>query len=190
MNADLRIRHNDDRLAHGVVKSAAIEQIEIAERTVRRLRKSANATKFALGCVSYFGQRICTLQPGSKLTGSRAKVDMVAFEPTQAGDYVALRIYWRGDRQPHVFVKMTRIIIDRHCVARYLQRTAGNGDVDAAVGALAPYFLAGLAHPYEEGRRIKVTGPAGQLRVTHEDGYAVAKTWISDRTAPAITVST
>lgn len=189
MNPTLRIHPGDERLAHGVVRSAALEQVEIAERAARRLRKCNNAAKFILGCRDYFGQRLATISCGSKLTGSRARVDGIAFETTIDGDYVAVRFYWRGDQYPHVFTKTGRIVITRHAVARYLQRSSGNADVNAAVGVLLQYICRALMSvPYVEGQQIRVTGPEGQLRITHADEHVLGMTWVSDRTSPEMRI--
>ena len=145
------------------------------------------------GALAHFGPRVVVARRTAKMTGHRARLDMVAFEPTAAGHFSGIRIWWRGDIRPCAHIGQISVVFDKHCIARYLQRTAGNSDVDAALRALFPYVAAAMKamqRPGElkPGEQIRVTGPEGQLRINPDEDYLVCKTWVSDRTAPEITV--
>lgn len=184
----IKVRKDDDRLAHGLVKSGALEVSDMASRTIRKLEAARNMLDFISVCADHFGGRILAGESSNKLTGSRAKCRILAFEPRQdgSGDFSLHAIGWDA-KFPHVWVRPYSIIIERHCIARYIQRVLGSGDIDTAIASICKYLSALIKSktPYNDGQRVSVSGPEGTLCLVKKDGKLLAKTFIVKLTTAA-----
>lgn len=189
----IKVRPCDDKLAHGIVRSAGIASNDSAAQLIRRLSKANHMTDFIRECVGHFGRRIVAAKCSQKLTGSRAKCCMVILEPNDDGDYRAMMLGWDGGARPYrTYLKAYGIVVERHCLARFIQRTSGISDVEGAIEAIRPYLLHALdaARGAPEGGSTSISGPLGEMRCRTIGGELRCKTWIgAERATPQLEVT-
>lgn len=187
----IAIHKTDDRLAHGVVRSALVRARDISTRVAAKMQAARTLAGFLKEAHHHHGSAIQLIDHSAKLTGSRARAVMIIPMLTHEGHYRLTMLQWQA-AQPHISTNTMRIRINRHAVARFMQRTSGVGDVKAAVEELFPYALALMAQDdFEQpgGAVVKVSGPLGHLVFVVEDGdQFVAKTWINDKATPEYVV--
>lgn len=185
-----RIHLSDDRLAHGIAKDIAAATADRLPRLKVALGKARSRDAFLNACAEHMRGRIIAADASRKAIGSRARAAVIWYEPLPSGDWGVFSARWEA-AYPHLRINYLNITVERHAVARFFHRTAGQGDVVAALATFAAYLSPVLGVETTPGAQIRVTGPEGELRLLAGDNkHLTVKTWIADRTAVEITVTT
>lgn len=182
--SDIKVRRDDDRLAHGIVKSRHNEIVANARRDSAMIFKAKSAEAMIEALKKHLGKRLVTIE-AKRLKGSRAKVSVMCAESCTCGTYVLYAVYWLGDQKQKIHFVPLSLAVDQHAVARAVHRTVGCGDVDEAVRVIFNAVLHWNDAPsLKEGERAILRGFGGEARVIREDGYVIVKTWLDVEDLP------
>ena len=190
----MRIAQNDPRLAHAVVRTAARQQVEALSRFRISICNVRTAADYVARVAGHFRWRLLCLKLSGKQTSrSRGRVEAIVADPDHEGNYQLFAIgFDAGLPRGRTWVRGIKVELTGHCIARIIQRSTGEADVGWALQHIRDHLLTGIHGNFDNpvGTVIKATDPTGQLiLVVDEEGWLIAKTWIDDRTAPAMTVS-
>lgn len=184
----IAIGRNDASLAHGAARTIHAGQTENANRHFGRVVDSTSVKQMLASLRKYFAEQIVHVRV-DRATGSRAKGSVILMVPWLGSDFSMIVVKFDARRDPMVRICTPPIRIDRHAVARGLQRTIGRSDMTELGRRAFDHLATAGAHAVAWDRErvaptdVSIAGRGIALLCSWDGRQMTVGTWLDGATA-------
>jgi hypothetical protein len=182
----VKVHSNDTTLAHALAKREVEKAVERLNNGLGlKILESKSVKEFVKRIDAVFHGRVIDASIG-RVVGSRASAGVVVADSNDDGTLSLVQLVFDARKPPlyRVTPHAVPLVIQRHALARVIQRVTGESSLPKVVASIQPHLHAALLwvvkqNPMDPGMEVAVTGRGLEMAgAVDEHGYLRLKTAI------------